>query len=275
MPSAMPDTGRGTCRPEVADDALEPEPVAIEIGLLHPNIHHCGRLGATDQRQSIVECPVGFARSVPGDEHTFADALEGAGIRDDENRPSAVVIRSSARSQVRPSELSPGYCSTIARSSPRQAGSALPDRCGRGCAISPSSAHSGSSPRKRCSPVSTTSASDNQLEMLKDPVLASTIDVPLKAKLCRIDPWVKTFRCKVQTPPGSRFKIRAETDRRIEAALDENGIAVADNTFLVALYQLVWWLSTSLRPASRPVSNPQSALPRFLDADLSFLGLHA
>jgi hypothetical protein len=66
--------------------------------------------------------------------------------------------------------------------------------------------------------------------MLKDPVLASTIDVPLKAKLCRIDPLVKTFRCKVHTPPGSQFEIRAEADRRIEAALDENGIAFADNT---------------------------------------------
>jgi hypothetical protein len=37
--------------PEVADDALEPEPFAIEIGVLRPNLHHCGRLGATDQRQ--------------------------------------------------------------------------------------------------------------------------------------------------------------------------------------------------------------------------------
>ena len=38
------------------------------------------------------------------------------------------------------------------------------------------------------------------LEMLKKPELAKIIDVPLKAKLHRIDPGVKVFRCKVQTP---------------------------------------------------------------------------
>jgi small-conductance mechanosensitive channel len=74
------------------------------------------------------------------------------------------------------------------------------------------------------------------LEMLKDPELARIIDVPLKAKLYRIDPGVKIFRCKVQTPPGKQFEIRAEAYRRIEAALKENGIAFADNTPRVALY---------------------------------------
>ena len=45
------------------------------------------------------------------------------------------------------------------------------------------------------------------------------------------------FRCKVQTPPGQQFEIRTEAYRRIEAALDEAGIAFADNTPRVALYQ--------------------------------------
>jgi small-conductance mechanosensitive channel len=74
------------------------------------------------------------------------------------------------------------------------------------------------------------------LEMVADPELAKVIDVPLKAKLYRIDPGVKIFRCKVQTPPGKQFEIRAEAYRRIEAALKENGIAFADNTPRVALY---------------------------------------
>ena len=66
---------------------------------------------------------------------------------------------------------------------------------------------------------------------------AKIIDEPLKAKLYRIDPGVKIFRCKVQTPPGKQFEIRAEAYRRIEAALKENGIAFADNTPRVTLYQ--------------------------------------
>ena len=77
------------------------------------------------------------------------------------------------------------------------------------------------------------------LEMLEDPQLAKIIDEPLKAKLYRIDPGVKIFRCKVQTPPGKQFEIRAEAYRRIEAALKENGIAFADNAPRVALYQTI------------------------------------
>ena len=61
--------------------------------------------------------------------------------------------------------------------------------------------------------------------------------MPLKAKLYRIEPGVKIFRCKVQTPPGKQFEIRAEAYRRIEAALSENGITFADNTPRVAVYQ--------------------------------------
>jgi small-conductance mechanosensitive channel len=74
------------------------------------------------------------------------------------------------------------------------------------------------------------------LEMVADPELAKVIDVPLKAKLYRIDPGLKIFRCKVQTPPGKQFEIRAEAYRRIEAALKESAIAFADNTPRVALY---------------------------------------
>src|SRR5215472_9624721 len=76
------------------------------------------------------------------------------------------------------------------------------------------------------------------LEMLEDPELAKSIDAPLKAKLYRIDPGVKIFRCKVQTPPGEQFEVRAEAYRRIEAGLKENGIGFAGNAPGVTLYQV-------------------------------------
>lgn len=47
-------------------------------------MHHRDRFRAADQRQRIVERPVGLARLLPGDEHPSADALEGAGKGDDE-----------------------------------------------------------------------------------------------------------------------------------------------------------------------------------------------
>jgi moderate conductance mechanosensitive channel len=75
------------------------------------------------------------------------------------------------------------------------------------------------------------------VEMLEDSQLANIIEIPLKAKLYRIDPGVKVFRCKVQTPPGKQFEVRSEAYRRIEAALKENGIAFADNSPRVTLYQ--------------------------------------
>jgi small-conductance mechanosensitive channel len=65
-------------------------------------------------------------------------------------------------------------------------------------------------------------------EMMADPKLAKDIMMPLKAKLYRIQPGAKIFRCKVQTPPGLQFEIRSEAYRRIEAALTEAGIAFAD-----------------------------------------------
>ena len=74
------------------------------------------------------------------------------------------------------------------------------------------------------------------LEMLQEPELAPIIDMPLKAKLSRIDPGVKVFRCKVQTPPGKQFEIRNDAYRRIEAALKENGIEFADPGPRVMVY---------------------------------------
>ena len=59
------------------------------------------------------------------------------------------------------------------------------------------------------------------------------------------------FRCKVQTPPGRQFEIRNEAYRRIEAALNENGIAFADNAPRVTLYQ---------GPAGEPVAAAPLAL---------------
>ena len=87
---------------------------------------------------------------------------------------------------------------------------------------------------------------------MSDPELARVIDVPLKAKLYRIDPGVKIFRCKVQTPPGKQFEIRAEAYRRIEAALDENRIAFADNTLasLCTILRRANWSLPKLRARS-------------------------
>ena len=75
------------------------------------------------------------------------------------------------------------------------------------------------------------------VEMLEDPEFAKIIDMPLKAKLYRIDPGIKVFRCKVQTPPGKQFEVRSEAYRRIEAALKENGIEFADTSPRLTLYQ--------------------------------------
>ena len=92
------------------------------------------------------------------------------------------------------------------------------------------------------------------LEMLEDRELARVIDVPLKAKLYRIDPGVKIFRCKVQTPPGKQFEIRAEAYRRIEAALNESGITFADNAPRVALYQAAANERVTVEPSLAAVS---------------------
>ncbi|WP_460448343.1 mechanosensitive ion channel family protein [Alsobacter sp. SYSU BS001988] len=64
--------------------------------------------------------------------------------------------------------------------------------------------------------------------MLEEPEFAGVIVEPLKAKLYRIQPGVKIFRCKVQTPPGRQFEVRSEAYRRIESALREAGVRFAD-----------------------------------------------
>jgi small-conductance mechanosensitive channel len=67
-------------------------------------------------------------------------------------------------------------------------------------------------------------------EMMEDAELAQVIMMPLKAKLYRIQPGAKIFRCKVQTPPNKQFEVRTEAYRRIEAALVEAGVPFADTT---------------------------------------------
>jgi small-conductance mechanosensitive channel len=65
-------------------------------------------------------------------------------------------------------------------------------------------------------------------KMMEDPELGPYILSPLKAVVYRIDPGVKIFRCKVQTPPGKQFDVRAAAYKRIEAALREAGIRFAE-----------------------------------------------
>ena len=73
-------------------------------------------------------------------------------------------------------------------------------------------------------------------EMLEDETFAKLIVVPLKAKLLRIEPGVKVFRCKLQTLPERQFELRTEAYRRIEAALAEAKIPFADNTSRIAVH---------------------------------------
>ena len=72
-------------------------------------------------------------------------------------------------------------------------------------------------------------------KMMEDPEIAPLIVAPLKTKLYRIEPGVKVFRCKVQTPPGKQFEVRAAAYKRIEAALRENGIRFADSKSQIIL----------------------------------------
>jgi moderate conductance mechanosensitive channel len=64
-------------------------------------------------------------------------------------------------------------------------------------------------------------------EMALDPELGPLLREPLKGKLYRVDPGVKTFRCKFMTAPGAQFDVRTAALKRIEAALVEAGIAFA------------------------------------------------
>jgi moderate conductance mechanosensitive channel len=71
-------------------------------------------------------------------------------------------------------------------------------------------------------------------DMKADPQLGPLMLEPLKGKLYRVDPGVKIFRCKFQTPPGKQFDVRASAYKRIEAALKALGVGFADGrTFLV------------------------------------------
>jgi small-conductance mechanosensitive channel len=72
-------------------------------------------------------------------------------------------------------------------------------------------------------------------QMTEDPHLAPLIVAPLKAKLYRIEPGVKIFRCKIQTPPGKQFEVRTECYKRIEKALKEAGISFADSRSSIVL----------------------------------------
>src|SRR5712692_1135244 len=76
-------------------------------------------------------------------------------------------------------------------------------------------------------------------EMMSEPELAQVIMMPLKAKLYRIQPGAKIFRCKVQTPPNKQFEVRTEAYRRIEAALAEAGIPFADLTPQVIVHNTI------------------------------------
>ncbi|MBV9826237.1 MAG: mechanosensitive ion channel [Alphaproteobacteria bacterium] len=73
-------------------------------------------------------------------------------------------------------------------------------------------------------------------EMLEDEALAKLMVGPLKAKLLRIEPGVKVFRCKFQTLPERQFELRTEAYRRLEAALAEAEIPFADSTSRIAVY---------------------------------------
>lgn len=73
--------------------------------------------------------------------------------------------------------------------------------------------------------------------MQADPEIGPLLREPLKAKLYRIDPGIKIFRCKFQTAPGKQFDVRAQAFKRIEAALKEAGIRFADGTQTVVIPQ--------------------------------------
>jgi moderate conductance mechanosensitive channel len=64
-------------------------------------------------------------------------------------------------------------------------------------------------------------------DMTLDPELGQLIREPLKGKLYRVDPGVKTFRCKFMTAPGCQFDLRTAALKKIEAALVEAGICFA------------------------------------------------
>ena len=86
--------------------------------------------------------------------------------------------------------------------------------------------------------------------MLQDEEVGHLLREPLKGKLYRIDPGVKTFRCKFETAPGKQFDVRAQAFKRLEAALKAAGIAFADGRQTVFVQQAVGALDIQgARPA--------------------------
>ncbi len=73
--------------------------------------------------------------------------------------------------------------------------------------------------------------------MLEDPEVGHLLREPLKGKLYRIDPGVKTFRCKFETAPGKQFDVRAQAFKRLEAALKSVGIGFADGRQTIFITQ--------------------------------------
>ena len=60
-----------------------------------------------------------------------------------------------------------------------------------------------------------------------DQEIGPLIHEPLKGKRYRVDPGVRTFRCKFMTAPGCQFAVRTAALKKIEAALVEAGISFA------------------------------------------------
>ena len=85
-------------------------------------------------------------------------------------------------------------------------------------------------------PLSVTADSERVRKLIKrigetlvaDPELGPRFREPLKAKLSRIDPGVKVFRCKFTTLPGQQFELRAAALKEIEAALAGAAIPFAE-----------------------------------------------
>ncbi len=89
--------------------------------------------------------------------------------------------------------------------------------------------------------------------MQEDPEIGKLMLEPLKAKLYRIDPGVKIFRCKFRSAPGNQFEIRTEAYRRIEKSLKDAGIPFAAGTQVL--------INEGLGPQASQ-SSPSSGLPR-------------
>ncbi|WP_454811804.1 mechanosensitive ion channel domain-containing protein [Labrys neptuniae] len=88
--------------------------------------------------------------------------------------------------------------------------------------------------------------------MQADPDIGPLIREPLKAKLYRIDPGIKIFRCKFQTAPGKQFDVRAEAFKRIETALKAAGISFADGLQTVVIPGSQAFPGTQVFPGGQP-----------------------